>query len=417
MLLSHLLTHVVRIGTLKVIDAGGKLHTFSGAAGPQVTIRLHTRAVQRALLLNPELALGEAYMDGTMTIEEGQLSDLFEIMAKNEESARSYPLYALRARSGHLLRRWQQYNPIGLAKKNVAHHYDLPDRLYDLFLDGSRQYSCAYFLNDDDDLAFAQVAKERHLAAKLLLEPGQKVLDIGSGWGGLAFYLAKEGKVDVTGLTLSESQLKFARQRAGEYGLEQQVNFQLRDYREQTGTFDRIVSVGMFEHVGVNQYEQFFATIGNLLDEDGVCVLHAIGRMEGPANTSEWMRKYIFPGGYSPALSETLAVIEKSGLWVTDIEVLRVHYAQTLKAWRRRFQANRARIAEMIDERFCRMWDYYLTASEAAFRHSDHFVFQIQLAKKRDAVPLTRDYIAEWERAHPISINRNKPKQVARQVA
>ncbi len=413
LLLSRLLTRVVRVGTLTVIDADGKSHVFAGAPGPQVTMALHDHVLHRALFFNPELVIGEAYVDGTLTLEQGTLADLFELMAKNEESARSLLIYALRVQGEQLMRRWLQYNPMGLAKKNVAHHYDLPDELYDLFLDADRQYSCAYFTNGDDDLAAAQVAKERHLAAKLLLKPGQKVLDIGSGWGGLAFYLARQADVEVTGLTLSRSQLEYSRAQAANLGLESRVNFQLRDYREQTGRFDRIVSVGMFEHVGVTQYEKFFDTVDNLLSDDGICVLHSIGRMAGPASTSEWMRKYIFPGGYSPALSETMAVIEKSGLWAADIEILRLHYAKTLKAWNQRFQANRARIAKMMDERFCRMWDYYLSASEAAFRHGDHFVFQIQLAKKRDAVPLTRDYIGEWEDAHPIRVARNKPKQVA----
>ncbi len=413
MILSRLLTQMVKTGTLRVIDANGRLHTFAGAPGPKVTIKLHDKALHTSLYLNPELVLGEAYMDGTLTIEEGNLSDLFEIMALNERHAQSDLLFALRDRISRIFRRWQQYNPIHLSQKNVAHHYDLPDRLYDLFLDDDRQYSCAYFKNSNDNLSTAQMAKQRHLAAKLLLKPGQKVLDIGSGWGGLALYLAKEGGADVTGLTLSHSQLKVARERALKAGLNNKVDFQLRDYREQKGEFDRIVSVGMFEHVGVNQYEKYFSTLKELLKEDGVCVLHSIGRMAGPASTSPWIRKYIFPGGYSPSLSETLAVIEKSGLWVADIEVLRLHYAETLQAWRHRFEANRAKITALIDERFCRMWEYYLVISEAAFRHGDHFVFQIQLAKRRDAVPLTRDYIHEWEYAHPIGVTRERPLQVA----
>jgi len=413
MLLSHLLKRTIRIGTLNVISADGVKHSFSGAPGPKVTIRLHTRALQRKLYINPDLALGEAYMDGTLTIEQGSLSDLFEIMATNMQSALSDPLYALRERLWWLLRGWQQYNPIGLSRKNVAHHYDLPDQLYDLFLDDDRQYSCAYFQNEDDDLATAQLAKKRHLAAKLRLAPGQKVLDIGSGWGGLALYLAEEGGGEVTGLTLSDSQLKVANARAANAGIEEKVKFHLRDYRQQKGTFDRIVSVGMFEHVGVNQYKRFFAAINDLLSDDGVCVLHSISRMGGPASTSPWIRKYIFPGGYSPSLSETLAVIEKSGLWVTDIEVLRLHYAETLKAWRARFEANRAQIAELIDERFCRMWEYYLVLSEAAFRYGDHFVFQIQITKRRDAVPLTRNYIGEWEYSHASGKAKGKPRRVA----
>ncbi|MFV2035254.1 MAG: class I SAM-dependent methyltransferase [Halocynthiibacter sp.] len=413
MLFSRLLSCAIRTGTLTVISATGQRVSFSGAPGPQVTIRLHTPALQRKLYLNPEMAVGEGYMDGTLTIENGSLSDLAGIMAVNKHHARSDPLFALRVRLSNLLRRWQQYNPVRMSRKNVAHHYDLPDQLYDLFLDGDRQYSCAYFRNEGDDLATAQAAKKRHLAAKLLLKPGQKVLDIGSGWGGLALYLAQEGGTEVTGLTLSKSQLEVARLRAAEAGLDTKVSFHLRDYREQRGQFDRIVSVGMFEHVGVNHYQRFFSTISDLLTDDGVCLLHSIARMDGPASTSPWVRKYIFPGGYSPSLSETMAAIEKSGLLVTDIEILHLHYAETLKAWRSRFEANRARIAELLDERFCRMWEFYLALAESAFRHNDHYVFQIQLAKRRDAVPLTRDYITEWESAHALEIVRRKLQQVA----
>ncbi len=280
----------------------------------------------------------------------------------------------------------------------------LPDRLYDLFLDSDRQYSCAYFQNPNEGLETAQLNKQRHLAAKLLFEPGQRILDIGSGWGGLALYLARAGARQVTGLTLSQEQLKIADRRTAEAGLDDKVHFHLRDYREETGTYDRIVSVGMFEHVGVNHYPEFFAKVKELLSEDGICVLHSIGRMAGPSTTCSWIRKYIFPGGYAPALSEVLPVVEQSGLWVADIEILRLHYAETLRAWRHRFQANRPRIARLLDERFCRMWEFYLAASEAAFRHGDHMVFQMQLAKRRDAVPLTRDYITEWQHTHPLAV-------------
>ncbi len=425
MLLSKLLKRAIQVGTLTIIDADGNRHKFEGEAGAQVTVRLHDRKLHRKLYFNPDLAIGEAYMDGTLTLEDGGLADLFEIMSANMQSATSDRLYALREKLAHWMRHWRQYNPVALSRKNVEHHYDLPDQLYDLFLDADRQYSCAYFQDGSDDLATAQVAKKRHLAAKLLLEPGQKILDIGSGWGGLAMYLAEQEGAKVTGLTLSPSQLAVARDRATKAGLGKTVDFQLRDYREQKGRFDRIVSVGMFEHVGVTQYKQFFSSINELLTDDGVCVLHSISRMNGPSTTSEWIRKYIFPGGYSPSLSETLAVIEKSGLWVTDVEILRLHYAETLKAWRERFEANRPQIEQLMDARFCRMWDYYLHISEASFRHGDHFVFQIQLSRRRDAVPLTRDYIGAWEAAHPLKAttplksatplkaSRRKPQRVA----
>jgi cyclopropane-fatty-acyl-phospholipid synthase len=277
--------------------------------------------------------------------------------------------------------------------------FPLSDQLYDLFLDDDRQYSCGYFTGPTDDINRAQLDKKRHLAAKLRLTPGMRVLDIGSGWGGLALHLANAGASDVTGITLSKEQLKVSRERAERAGLAARVRFEFCDYRELTGQFDRVVSVGMFEHVGVNHYPAFFAKLKSLLTDDGIAVLHSIGRMDGPGATNPWIRKYIFPGGYSPALSEVLPGIERQGLWTTDIEILRLHYAQTLRLWRQRFEANRERIAALYDERFCRMWEFYLIGSELAFRHGGHMVFQIQLAKRQDAVPLTRDYITAGERS------------------
>jgi cyclopropane-fatty-acyl-phospholipid synthase len=413
MLLSILLKRMIRVGTLEVIDAGGRRHVFSGGPGSSVTIRLHSRTLHHKLYLDPDLYAGEAYMDGTLTIEDGTLSEFAGLLVSNLQFMPADPLFAARERLSRLLRGWQQYNPASRARANVAHHYDLPDRLYDLFLDHDRQYSCAYFRDPNEDLETAQLDKQRHLAAKLLLEPGQRVLDIGSGWGGLALHLARAGGGEVTGITLSEEQLKFARLRAAEAGLADRVHFHLRDYRAETETYDRIVSVGMFEHVGVNHYADFFATVRKLLTDDGVCVLHSIGRMDRPTTTSPWMRKYIFPGGYSPALSEVLPAVEGRGLWVTDIEILRLHYAETLRHWHTRFQANRARIAELLDERFCRMWEFYLAFSEAAFRHGSLMVFQMQLSKRRDAVPLTRDYIAEWERGKPARMVSALPDRAA----
>jgi cyclopropane-fatty-acyl-phospholipid synthase len=284
----------------------------------------------------------------------------------------------------------------------VAHHYDLSGTLYDLFLDADRQYSCAYFTAPDQSIEQAQANKKRHIAAKLLLREGQKVLDIGSGCGGLALYLAKECGVSVTGLTLSTEQLKVARNRAEEAGLADRVHFELLDYREARGSYDRIVSVGMFEHVGVYHYPAFFQKVKELLSEDGVALLHSIGRQDGPGSTNPWIRKYIFPGGYSPAMSEVIPAIERTGLWITDIEILRLHYAETLRAWRTRFNANRERIRALYDERFCRMWEFYLAGSEIAFRHQGHLVFQMQMAKNIDTVPLTRDYITDWERGHKV---------------
>jgi cyclopropane-fatty-acyl-phospholipid synthase len=292
-----------------------------------------------------------------------------------------------------------RHNTVDKARANAEHHYDLSQQLYDLFLDEQRQYSCAYFISPDDTLEQAQRQKMRHLAAKLLLKPGQRVLDIGSGWGGLAFYLARSEAVDVTGITLSTEQYEHSRQRALEHGLADKVHFHLRDYREIDGVYDRIVSVGMFEHVGINHYREYFQTILNRLADGGVALLHTIGALGGPGASNPWIEKYIFPGGYSPALSEIVPHIEKAGLCITDIEILRLHYAETLRNWRFRFMHNPAS-KEIYDERFRRMWEFYLAGSEAAFRHSGLVVFQIQLSKRIDTVPITRDYISCWENEH-----------------
>jgi cyclopropane-fatty-acyl-phospholipid synthase len=296
-----------------------------------------------------------------------------------------------------------QHNPIGLARRHVAHHYDLSDGLFDLFLDRDRQYSCAYFESPNNSLEQAQDAKKRHIAAKLMLEPGMKVLDIGSGWGGMALYLAKAAQVDVTGVTLSVEQQQVAERRAREAGLADRVRFHLLDYREEPGRYDRIVSVGMFEHVGAKHFSEFFRKMRELLVDDGVALLHSIGRFDGAGTTNAWLRKYIFPGAYAPALSEVAAVVERSGLLMTDIEILRLHYAETLKEWRRRFELNRDTVRAMYDERFCRMWEFYLVACEMAFRFGGQMVFQMQLARRLDTVPITRDYIGQWESDHAMA--------------
>jgi cyclopropane-fatty-acyl-phospholipid synthase len=399
MVLARVLDRLIRTGRLVVVDARGRRLVFEGAPGPSATIRLHDRALARQLALQPRLHLPEGYMDGRLTIEEGDLYGLIDLLVLNLEALPSGALRSRLSRSPRLLRRLQQYNPVRRSRRNAAHHYDLSDQLYELFLDRDRQYSCAYFRDPGDDLDTAQHNKKGHIAAKLLLRPGMRVLDIGSGWGGLALYLAAECGVEVTGLTLSVEQHKTAQQRAAAAGLAERVRFHLRDYREETGVYDRVVSVGMFEHVGINQYPAFFAKLKTLLRPDGVALLHSIGRMDGPAATNPWIRKYIFPGGYSPALSEVLPVVEQERLWVTDIEILRLHYAETLRAWRRRFLQNRERVLALYDERFCRMWEMYLVGSEIAFRRQGHLVFQMQLARSVDAVPLTRDYLVDWERA------------------
>jgi cyclopropane-fatty-acyl-phospholipid synthase len=309
----------------------------------------------------------------------------------------------------HLTRRFEQFNPAARSKRNVAHHYDLSGRLYSLFLDRDRQYSCAYFPRGDETLDAAQLAKKRHIAAKLRMDrPGLEVLDIGSGWGGLGLMLAREHGARVLGITLSEEQLAESRARAEAEGLADRVRFELLDYRSITRQFDRIVSVGMFEHVGIGFYPAYFNTIARCLRPDGVALVHSIGRFEGPSATNPWIQKYIFPGGYCPALSEVLPSVERSGLFSTDIEVLRLHYAETLRHWRRRFAANRDTIAAIYDERFCRMFEFYLCGSELAFRRQGHMIFQIQLARRHDAVPLTRDYIYEGERAMAAAAARDR---------
>ena len=406
MLLQRLLDALVVTGTLTLIDAKGRRHSASGAPGPEVTLRLHDPALNRTLFFDPTLKAGEAYMDGTLTVEDGDIYDFLALAVLNLGHRELWSKHRLWR---FLTRRIAQANSLARARHNIAHHYDLSDTLYDLFLDRDRQYSCAYYVSPEDSLESAQANKMRHIAAKLVLERESRVLDIGSGWGGLALYLAQVSGAHVTGVTLSSEQLEVAVARAKESALTERVEFRLQDYRDVTGRFDRIVSVGMFEHVGVGRYREFFAKARDLLADDGVMLLHTIGRSFGRGATNPWLRKYIFPGGYVPALSEVLPAIERSGLHVTDIETLRLHYAETVKAWRARFNANHGRIAEIYDERFCRMWEFYLAGCEANFRFGGIAVFQIQLSKRLDTVPLTRDYIAEWERAHAVRESARNP--------
>jgi cyclopropane-fatty-acyl-phospholipid synthase len=368
LLLRGMLRRIIREGALTVIGPSGRSY-FIGEGAPSVTIRVLDPAVILRILLNPDLAFGEAYMDGALTVESGDIHDFLDLCFANLGWSSEPGVMRVRATISRIFRRISQHNPISVASANVAHHYDLSDTLYDLFLDADRQYSCAYFVSPDDTLEVAQEQKKRHLAAKLLLRPGQRILEIGSGWGGLGVYLAQVGGGDVTGLTLSTEQYTYARRRARDAGVDDQVRFELKDYRHQEGRYDRIVSVGMFEHVGVGHYREYFDKVRNLLEDDGVALIHTIGRADGGGAANAWINKYIFPGGYVPALSEILPAIECAGLYVTDIEVLRLHYAETLKAWRHRFNANRERVAEIYDNRFCRMWEFYLAGCEAAFRH------------------------------------------------
>lgn len=393
-LLARLLHQMIQTGTLRIISPNGAIDTFGPGGNPSVTVRFHNQALWQRILLNPELQAGEAYMDGTLTIEEGTLYHFLDLCTRAGDVLDGHPLQRLRRLVGYPLRYLRQYNPVKRSQKNVAHHYNLSETLYDLFLDSDKQYSCAYFVDPRDTLEDAQENKKRLIATKLLLEkPGLKVLDIGSGWGGLAMHLARNAGASVTGITLSDDQLRISRERALQAGLGDQVHFALRDYRQETGTYDRIVSVGMFEHVGVSHYTTYFRKLKELLAPDGVALVHAIGRMEAPGSMNPWLGKYIFPGGYCPALSEVLAAIERAGLWVTDLEILRLHYAETLLRWRQRFHANREKIRAIYDERFCRMWEFYLAGCEAAFRNGPMMVFQIQLARRRDVVPFTRHYL------------------------
>jgi cyclopropane-fatty-acyl-phospholipid synthase len=386
---------LVRIGNLRVITAAGTSLTFGDGTGKPVTIRFSTRAAQWGVLFNPEFRFGETYMDGGLIVEQGTIADVLAIVLGQREET---PAWArLRRLIRFLCRRLLQFNARPLARRRIAHHYDLSDQVYALFLDADRQYSCAYFEHRDQSLDDAQLAKKRHLTAKLLLKPGRSVLDIGCGWGGLALYMAETCRTRVTGITLSQQQHAIAQIRAREKGVAERVEFRLQDYREVTGKFDGIVSVGMFEHVGVGFYGTFFRTCSELLNDDGVMLLHAIGRSEGPNVTNPWIAKYIFPGGYIPALSEVLPAIERAGLLVTDIEILRLHYAQTLKAWRERFLAHREQAERLYDDRFVRMWEFYLAASEMAFREQAMMVFQVQLTKRQGVVPMTRDYIVREE--------------------
>ena len=399
--LSHMLTSFVKKGRLTAIDHEGKTHVFGGKLpGPDVTMKITDPALYRGLFFNPELNMGEAYMDGRVTFPGSDLRSFLTLFSINRLSLGNYPLQRVLKSMSRGVKRLQQANPIGQAQKNVSHHYDIGNDLYKLFLDEKMFYSCAYFRDENETLEAAQINKCRLLAAKLSLKPGQKILDIGCGWGGLAMYLATVADVEVTGVTLSKEQHALAVERVKAAGLEGRVHIKLQDYRHVTDKFDRIVSVGMFEHVGVGHYHEFFTHVNRLLKDDGVMMLHSIGHMSPPGTASPWMRKYIFPGAYSPALSEVFPAVENNSLWVTDLEFLRVHYSTTLRHWTDRFNANREKVAQMYDERFVRMFEFYLISAEMMFRTGSQEVFHMQISKLRDASPLTRDYITDTQRAY-----------------
>ncbi|MBL8697348.1 MAG: class I SAM-dependent methyltransferase [Alphaproteobacteria bacterium] len=398
-LLAAVFRKLITVGTLTFIGPDGTPFVITGREpGPAITVRIADDATARAIALHPRLKLGEAYMAGKLTVVDGDIYDFLDYTGLNSEVIDGGTWLDAVNKVRRLFRRILQYNPIERARRNVAHHYDLSGRLYDLFLDPDRQYSCAYFPRPGATLEEAQEAKKRHIAAKLLLEPGQTILDIGSGWGGLGMHLARAGAGRVVGVTLSEEQHKLSNQRARDAGLADRVQFKLQDYRLETDSYDRIVSVGMFEHVGVGHYREYFSKVRDLLKPDGVALIHSIGRSDGPGVMNAWVDKYIFPGAYAPALSEVLPIVEQCGLVVTDIEILRLHYAETLREWRRRFLAARQDVLELYDERFLRMWEFYLASCEVSFRRWGFMVWQMQLARRVDSVPMTRDYIQDWER-------------------
>jgi cyclopropane-fatty-acyl-phospholipid synthase len=388
-----LMASIVKSGRLVVVGHDGAVREIGDGTGPRLALKLNDRRVAWDIFRNPYLAFGEAYMDGRIAVEGGDIGDVVELFSRNLGTGFGDTRLEAIARLRAGLRRFRSRNSGARARRNAAHHYDLDGGLYDLFLDSDKQYSCAFFERSDDTLETAQTNKKRRIAAKLALQSGHSVLDIGSGWGGLALHLAAAAEVDVTGITLSTEQVKVANARAASAGLSARVRFRLEDYRAVEGPFDRVVSVGMFEHVGLAHYDAYFRRIGELLSNGGVALVHSIGRSDGPGSTNPWIQKYIFPGGYVPALSEVLPAVERAGLIVTDIEILRLHYALTIAEWRRRFAANRERAAAIYDERFCRMWEFYLAGAEMAFRHHGQMVFQLQLAKRVDALPLTRDYM------------------------
>jgi len=392
-LFDGMLRATLRTGSFEVIMPGGATRSYGDGSGETFRVRIHDTATLGKFLLNPELVLGEAYMDGTLTIGDDDLRGFLAAVVSNVRQEHVTRWQKALSAWRQFKRKARQYNPVGTARRNVAHHYDLSGELYDLFLDADKQYSCAYFPSPDTDLDEAQERQKAHIASKLLIEPGMRVLDIGCGWGGMGLTLARDFGARVIGVTLSEEQHRVARSRAEAEGLSDRVEFRLMDYRHVTETFDRIVSVGMFEHVGAPHYDEYFRHVRDRMTEDGIALIHSIGRATPPGATNPWILKYIFPGGYIPAMSEVMKAVENQNLWPTDIEIWRLHYAETLRHWQERFTANIERIKSLYDERFCRMWRFYLAASEMTFRHNRQFVFQLQLARRQDAVPLTRDYL------------------------
>lgn len=401
MLLIHLFKRFITVGTLHITDADGKTYTLKGSLpGPEAGFRIHSRRARLRLLFRPALALGEGYTDGSITPTHGDLYHLLDLLNRNIFRAGYNPLSRLQRILTAPLRLLPRVNSHHAARRNAAHSYNLDMAFTRLFLDPHMQYSCAYFPTGTETLEQAQEEKMLHLAAKLRLFPGQNVLDIGCGWGGLAVYLAGLESVTVHGLTLSEEQFSEAKARAQDARFSDRVRFSLRDYREERERYDRIISVGMFEHVGRAHFDEFFTQIRDLLTDDGVALIHFIGRMEGPGENNAWLNKYIFPGSYAPALSEVTPAIEKNRLFITDMEVWRQQYNQTLHAWRQNLYKHWDTVNTRFGEDFCRLWEFYLAGSEAAFKQDTFVVYQLQLSKRMDAVPFSRDYIEEWKTAH-----------------
>jgi len=397
--LSNLLNTVVKKGRLTVIDVDGSSHRFgSGEDGPSVVMRLHDKKLRWKLFFNPELQVAEAYMDGGLTFEEGSgCYDLLYLFSLNRGPLASHKMQKVLRRAWRALRRRQQRNDVENAKRQARHHYDLSTELYKLFLDEDLNYSCGFYRSPDDTLEQAQAAKLDRAIAKLGLKPGMSVVEIGGGWGAFAILMAKQG-AHVTSINVSPEQITIAKEKAAEAGVTDRIEFVQKDYREVSGQFDRVVSVGMMEHVGIGHLDEYFGKVLDLLKPDGYAFIHSVGRMTQPGTTGPFFRKYIFPGVYTPALSETFEVTERQGLWVADMEVLRLHYYYTLRDWRIRFTANRDKAKELYDERFCRMWEFYLGAAELGFLHGSNMVFQLLLSPQRDAVPVNRNFIVDAER-------------------
>ena len=394
MSLVSFLNNLIQYDGFELVDANSKKYVIGNPIREKpIVLKLLDQKLMQKLLINPDLYFGEAYMNGSLVIENGTITEFLDLAFRNIGRGDINFYGTVIKKIKGTFRYLTSFNKIVKSKENVAHHYDISEKLYDLFLDKNRQYSCAYFKNENDTLEEAQKNKMHHIIKKLNIKPNQKVLDIGSGWGTLALEIAKETNASVTGITLSENQFEYSKNKAKEMNLSNQVEFKLIDYRQLNEKFDKIVSVGMFEHVGRKFYRTYFNKVSKLLNEKGIALIHTIGSTMPPRDPQPWITKYIFPGGYTPSLSEAVKPIENSGLIISDIEVLRLHYAHTLRHWKERFLSKKEEVLDMFDEKFFRMWEFYLASCEMAFKWGDQVVFQFQLSKDNVSVPNTRDYI------------------------